>query len=69
MPKIEWLGVDNSSVYFYVRNEPQSIAFDLKIKNSNRSRQSDMLPNEPITCETMVGRGRSEFEIIKRILM
>lgn len=44
----------------------KSIAFDSKIKNSNRSRQSDMSPNEPITRETMAGCGRSEFKIITK---
>lgn len=63
-----WVSIALQYIFMFGTRH-KSIAFDLKIKNSNRSRQSDMLPNEPITCETMVGRGRSEFEIIKRILM
>lgn len=37
-----------------------------KIKNSNSSEQSDVLPNEPITPETMAGCRRSEFKLSQK---
>lgn len=55
---------------FDVRNEATNQLSSIRKSKIQICRdKSDMSTNEPITCETMAGRGRYEFEIIKRILM